>query len=221
MFASQSTAAPDPWPAGMNASDADGRSFRISCRTTFDGVLEIVANDHVNYLVFRTARWRAHFSRAVAPWNGRRARGEAVQPRGTGRRAPRDRWAPPTPLPSAGAARRWSKRIAISCATLVQPLARARTRGRAGDRRTRAAECSRRRIRCSTDSRSRDDPARIRVADTRELTAGVAAWIREVLWAASDHDDAPPEDLFRELTWERRHMFQSAGLFDQMPWKVV
>jgi hypothetical protein len=42
-----------------------------------------------------------------------------------------------------------------------------------------------------------------------------------VLWTAKGADDAPPEDLFRELTYERRHIFQSAGLFDQMPWKVV
>ena len=49
----------------------------------------------------------------------------------------------------------------------------------------------------------------------------MAAWIRDVLWAAMDHEGDPPEAILRELTWERRHMFQSAGLYDQMPWKVV
>ena len=59
------------------------------------------------------------------------------------------------------------------------------------------------------------------LADTAELTTGIAAWIRDVLWAAVDHEAEPPEAILRELTWERRHMFQSAGLYDQMPWKVV
>ena len=64
-------------------------------------------------------------------------------------------------------------------------------------------------------------PTRDPITDSAMLTAGVAAWIREVLWTGLDHDNTPPEALFRELTWDRRHIFQSAGLFDQMPWKVL
>jgi hypothetical protein len=67
------------------------------------------------------------------------------------------------------------------------------------------------------DGRETTEP----LSDTRGLTAGVAAWIREVMWTAVDHDTVAPDALFRELTWDRRHMFQSAGLFDQMPWKVL
>jgi hypothetical protein len=59
------------------------------------------------------------------------------------------------------------------------------------------------------------------LADSQALTAGVAAWIRELMWAASDHESVAPEVLLRELTWDRRHLFQSAGLFDQVPWKVM
>jgi hypothetical protein len=59
------------------------------------------------------------------------------------------------------------------------------------------------------------------VADSNTLTSGVAAWIREVMWTAVDHDSTAPEELLRELTWERRHMFQSAGLYEQIPWKVL
>ena len=40
-------------------------------------------------------------------------------------------------------------------------------------------------------------------------------------WAAADHDGAPPDALLKELTWERRHMFQSAGFYERMPWKVM
>jgi hypothetical protein len=41
------------------------------------------------------------------------------------------------------------------------------------------------------------------------------------MWAAADHESAPPADMLKELTWERRHMFQSAGFYDKMPWKVL
>lgn len=67
-----------------------------------------------------------------------------------------------------------------------------------------------------------DRPARTdMVVDTETLTTGVAAWVREVMWTAVDHDSTTPEQLLRDLTWERRHMFQSAGLYEQIPWKVL
>jgi hypothetical protein len=67
-----------------------------------------------------------------------------------------------------------------------------------------------------------DRPARIDiVADSDTLTTGIAAWVREVMFAAADHDGTAPETLLRELTWERRHLFQSAGLYEQIPWKVL
>jgi hypothetical protein len=67
-----------------------------------------------------------------------------------------------------------------------------------------------------------DRPARTdMVVDTETLTTGIAAWIRELMWTALDHDGTSPEEILRELTWERRHMFQSAGLYEQIPWKVL
>jgi hypothetical protein len=67
-----------------------------------------------------------------------------------------------------------------------------------------------------------DRPARTdMVVDTQTLTTGMAAWVREVMWTAVDHDSTTPEQLLRDLTWERRHMFQSAGLYEQIPWKVL
>ncbi len=40
------------------------------------------------------------------------------------------------------------------------------------------------------------------------------AWLAELLWAAAPPDGLTPERLIGELTRERRHVFQSAGLFD-------
>ena len=64
-------------------------------------------------------------------------------------------------------------------------------------------------------------PTREPIADTAKLTTAVASWLSEVMWAAADHESAPPADMLKELTWERRHMFQSAGFYDLMPWKVM
>jgi hypothetical protein len=35
-----------------------------------------------------------------------------------------------------------------------------------------------------------------------------------------DIESAAPEDLLRRITAERRHMFQSAGFFEHIPWKL-
>ncbi len=57
------------------------------------------------------------------------------------------------------------------------------------------------------------------VADVATLSADVGAWISEMLFAMP-LDDTTPERLLGELTHDRRHMFQSAGLFDALPWKA-
>jgi hypothetical protein len=51
MFAAQ-TLPPEPWPTGMNAGDVQ-TLFPYLASITYDGFLEIVANEHVNYLVLQ------------------------------------------------------------------------------------------------------------------------------------------------------------------------
>jgi hypothetical protein len=57
------------------------------------------------------------------------------------------------------------------------------------------------------------------VADPAALTKAIAAWITDVLWAAG-LNDLTPEELLKELTVQRRHVFQAAGLYESLPWKV-
>lgn len=57
------------------------------------------------------------------------------------------------------------------------------------------------------------------VTDTDGLTSAMSAWIGDVMWAAAP-DGLPAEQLIRELTTPRRHVFQAAGLYDALPWKV-
>ena len=40
------------------------------------------------------------------------------------------------------------------------------------------------------------------------------------MWAAAPPEGTTPGRLVGDLTHERRHMFQSAGLFEALPWKV-
>lgn len=51
------------------------------------------------------------------------------------------------------------------------------------------------------------------------LTKAIASWTADILWAACP-DDTTPEELLRDLAGSRRHVFQAAGLFDALPWKV-
>jgi hypothetical protein len=64
-------------------------------------------------------------------------------------------------------------------------------------------------------------PARAVVADADGLTGGIAALINEVLWTAGDSEGSDATQMLRELTHERRHLFQSAGLFDRIAWKLT
>ena len=58
------------------------------------------------------------------------------------------------------------------------------------------------------------------VVDARTLTNATATWVQEVLWAAPPQT-CTPEEVLRDITRERRHMLQSAGFYDALPWRVT
>jgi len=58
------------------------------------------------------------------------------------------------------------------------------------------------------------------VTETPELSAAIGSWIGEVLWASAPVDGTSPGRLIGRLTHDRRHVFQSAGLYESLPWKV-
>ena len=57
------------------------------------------------------------------------------------------------------------------------------------------------------------------VSDTATLTKAVANWTTDAL-RAGELSGLQPEQALRDLTTARRHMFQAAGLFDGLPWKL-
>jgi hypothetical protein len=217
IFASR-TAPEDPWPSGMNASDATVL-FPHLASTTFDGFIEIIANDRVNYLVlkngavaraFLTTSSLGSIVERVSKLFSREGRVGDIRVR---------RWAPPAPVPVQAPHALVQAYRDLVCALVNRLMDRGQEEAPS------IAEHARQLLApthpvlesFSISGRAAPNP----VADTHQLTCAVAAWIREVLWTAKGPDDEPPEDLFREVTYERRHIFQSAGLFDQMPWKVV
>jgi hypothetical protein len=217
MFAAETTP-PEPWPDGMTAHDP-ATLFPYLMSTTFDGLIEIIANECVNYLVFKNGSVaRAFLSSShhgtvvdrVAKLFAREGRvGDLVVAR----------WGVPRPLP-VQAPPALVQAYRELTATLVQSLV---DQGR--ESAPAIAEHARKNLVAlhpvldgfSYSGRPTKEP----LADTAGLTSAVAAWIRDVMFAAVDPDALSPDAFLRELTWDRRHMFQSAGLFDQIPWKVM
>jgi len=217
MFESQSAPA-DPWPDEMSAKDPSVL-FPYLMSTTFDGVLEIIANDHVSYLIFTNGTVaRAYLSggqqgtlvERVSKLFAREGRVGDIRI---------SRRPMPAKLPMQASPALIHAYRELS-GNLVQRL---RDLGR--DTAPAIAEHARQNLVGTHPSLDGFSFAGIQVkdplADSEALTAGVAAWIRELMWAASDHESVAPDVLLRELTWDRRHLFQSAGLFNQVPWKVM
>lgn len=58
------------------------------------------------------------------------------------------------------------------------------------------------------------------IAEPRELSAAVAAWLNELLFHCHPANGQPVERFHEDLLRERRHMFQGAGLFETLHWKL-
>ena len=217
MFATHAVS-PEPWPESMAAHDP-AALFPFLVSTTFDGMVEIVANENVNYLLFRNGTVARTFLTSAPHGTVADRVAKLFSREGRVGELKVSRWGVPAPLPVQAPPALVHAYRELSAA-LVQRLVE---EGRE-DAPT-VAERARRNLIGThpvlAGFAAAGAPARDPIADVTALTAGVAAWIREVLWTGLDHERTPPETLFRELTWERRHLFQSAGLFDQMPWKVV
>ena len=217
MFESQSTPA-DPWPDEMSAKDPSVL-FPYLMSTMFDGVLEIIANDHVSYLVFTNGSVaRAYLStnhpgslvERVSKLFAREGRAGDI--RVSRRSLPRK-----LPVQASPALIQAYRELSGNLVQRLLELGRETAPAIAEHARQNLVSTHPSLDGFSFAGSQVKDP----LADSEALTAGVAAWIRELMWAASDHESVAPDVLLRELTWDRRHLFQSAGLFSQVPWKVM
>jgi hypothetical protein len=216
MFTSQTTS-PDGWPAELRVGDPNVL-FPYLMSTTFDGMVEIRSDGAMNYLVFVNGNLERSY---LAPSEGasmleRIAQLFAGQPRAE---VSVRRWQNLAPVRVQA-----SPALIHAYRELLSGLVHRATA--AGSSSARAiAEHARQALLTKHPALDgfafTDRPVAEPVADSGELTAAVAAWIQEFMWTAADHDRSSPEEMLRDAVWERRHIFQSAGLFDRIPWKVA
>ncbi len=217
MFAAQ-TAVEDPWPPDLTVADP-AALFPFLMSVMFDGVLEIVSEDTVNYLLFRAGAVDRAFLSIPATGSIVERVAKLFAPGSRITEGRFRRWHEVMPLPVQAPPALVQAYRDLSLALVNRLIHDGRDGALA------IAEQARQNLSkkypelegFTIGSR----PAREPVSDTPRLTAAVASWLSEVMWAAADHDGSPPEALLKDLTWERRHMFQSAGFYEKMPWKVM
>ena len=217
MFFAQTVPA-EPWPAELKVSDP-AALFPFLMSIVFDGTMEIVSEGSVNYLIFRAGAVDQAFLSFAASGSIVERVAKLFPP---GRKVDAGklrRWTHVDPLPVQAAPALVSAYRELSHALVQRLVAAGRESAPA------IAEQARQNL-VKTHPELEgfcigQKPTREPIADTKKLTAAVASWLSEVMWAAADHEASPPADLLKELTWERRHMFQSAGFYEKMPWKVM
>ena len=217
MYASQANA-PIPWPPELRASDPNAL-FPYLMATTFDGVVEISQEGEVSYLLFRNGS--AH----TAYLSGKH--GGSIVDR-VSRIFERDRralhiairhWPLPTSLPvqaPTGLVQAY-RDLATSLVLRLVADGRESAPAIAEHARTTLVTAHPPLEGFSFNGRT----PRAVVADADALTEAIAALINELLWTASDQEGHGPEPMLKELTHERRHLFQSAGLFERLSWKLA
>ncbi|MGH7663055.1 MAG: hypothetical protein ACRENI_01970 [Gemmatimonadaceae bacterium] len=216
MFSSLSSPV-EPWPEGLDAADP-AALFPYLMSTTFDGLVEINVCGAVNYLIFRDGTVkRAFLSDGSSATLVSRVQVLFDDAAGNGWPDVR-RWPVPPALP-VQAPHALIQAYRELTAAMVKRLVE-NGRESAPD----IAEHARQSLldrhpaleALAISDRERPDP----VADAETLTDAVAAWITEILWTAADQESVTPEQLLRELAFERRHLFQSVGLFERLPFEV-
>ncbi len=217
MFASQSR--PDePWPSGMTVSDP-AELFPYLDAMAFDGFTEIIADATMNYLVFADgAVERAFLSTAhhgttadrVAKMFAREGKVEGTQVL---------RWSGLDPLPIQAPPALVQAYRELAASLVAKLIADGRDSAAAIAERARQNLLDAHPVLngFTFDGQAPEDV----IADTGLLTAAMGAWLKEFLFAAADLETTSPGAVLHDLTWGRRHLFQSAGLYALLPWKVL
>ena len=217
MFAAQTI--PDVgWPSEL-AVDHPTKLFPYLMATTFDGTVEVISDDLVNYLIFRDGAVRRAF--LAGDQGGSIVEQVARLFASAGRRSPLRvrRWpvAPPLQVQAAPALIAAYRELARGLVAKLTDAGNDSAAAIAEHARKSLAETHPVLEYFAVSGRAMKDPA----TDQETLTASVAAWIAEFLWTAAASNDVAPEKLLRDLMYERRHLFQNSGLCDALPWRVT
>ena len=216
MFQTQ-TAQSVIWPRELAPSNADALLAYLYA-TMHDGAVEFVVDGSVSYVVVSSgAPLRGYFTDSRPGDVSARIR-TLLEPHGSAATPTVRLWARADALPAQA-----SPALITAYRELMHALA-ARLQAAGVGAAAEVIEGARRSLvqrhtlleRFSPNDPVTKDP----VTDTVGLTGAVSAWLGDVMWAAAPQD-LPPEQIIREITLARRHMFQAAGFFDALPWKVT
>ena len=217
MFQSQVGRA-EPWPEELTPSDPRSL-FPWLAATTFDGTIELSLDQAASYLIVRDGTVERAFLADEHPGTVvERVKRLFLQEARRAKVAVVRRWPVPAPLPTQVPAA-----LVHAYRDLGQSLVK-RLGEHGSESASAVAEHARQQLMAKHPSLAAvafdaRNGLRLPVVDTDTLTSGFAAWTAELLWAATP-ESTSPEALLRELTKERRHMFQAAGLYDALPWRV-
>src|ERR1035437_150462 len=209
---------PVAWPAELNVHDRAALLAFLNA-TMHDGVVEVRADDGgVSYGIVRNGEIvRGFFAQPGSEDAEGRVAGRLGEDRASGRKGTR-LWPVPSPLPVQA-----SPAMIQAYRGLMAAMVKRLVEGGA-DGAPAAAEQARlllvERHPCLERLSLKHPHPRDPVTETPALSAAIGAWISELLWAVVPPDGTTPEALIAELAYDRRHMFQSAGLFEALPWKV-
>lgn len=209
-----------PFPDELEPTSAESL-FPFLAATTFDGFVQIRVGGLMNYLVFRDgAVQRGFMSDSAGGGLAARVQRLFAEAGGQGTREVK-RWEGPPPLP-VQAAPALIQAYRELASTIVTRLV-----NEGGDGAPAVAEAARQALlpahpalRAFALSSSESRPVRGTAEPADAVTAAVSSWVTELLWTAAS-DGPEPETLLRDASRERRHVFQSAGFFDRLPWKVA
>ena len=217
MFSTQ-TAAPEPWPVELRASDPSAL-FPYLMASTFDGLVEIATDGVVNYLLFQNGVVERAYLAGMQSGTLVERVERLFAPERRALRVVVRRWPTPGPLAIQAPTALVQAYRDLTTSLVLRLVAEGREGAPAIGEQARQALLPTHRALEGISFSGR--PSHAVVADADALTEGVAALINELLWAAGDQQGEGPATMLRELMHERRHLFQSAGLYDRIAWSVT
>jgi hypothetical protein len=209
---------PVAWPAGVNVRDAAAVAEFLHA-IVHDGVVEVCADGGLNYVIVRDGRLVRAFFADPATHDMHAGFAALLESSHDSAGAHRSRlWPVPPPLPVQA-----PPALILAYRELVEGVVE-RLVALGATSAPAVAEHARKMLAQNHAalehfSLAHSNPADP-VTETPALSAAIGAWLGDLLLTTAPPEGASPGRLIGEVAHERRHVFQSAGLFDALPWKV-
>jgi hypothetical protein len=217
MYTSQVRPA-EPWPAELRPSDP-ASLFPYLMAATYDGIVEISHDGAVNYLIFKNGVVENTYLAGMQGGSIVERVSRLFDEKRRVLHMTVRRWPMPEPIPVQAPTGLVQAYRDLATSLVLRLVAD----GRADAPST--AEQARQKLLLAHPalegiSFSGRAPRAV-VADSAALTSGTAALINELLWTNPEQGNDGAAAMLRDLMHERRHLFQSAGLYEQIHWKLT